>query len=202
MKPITSRGIILSAALLLASPLASATDMDLMFDGTSDGGWALINQPDHGPIPTSDVHSTGLPGITFDDTVTGFDYFHAPTSITSMDLTGLKLHFNFFIEDLSANSILTDDEIRPDLMVNGTPITLDVIDESQLGRLQAVTIDFSDPAFAGIDLANISSLDIRAEYWRVGSEGVESHLVAVPEMASIGLAALSLCGLALHRRRN
>ena len=200
MNTIKSVGV-LFAALTLMCPVVDGANTRLSFDGISDGVWTISNQPTHGPVPTADIEGTVLPGIAFDDTVQGIAYYIAPASLTSMDLTGETLTFNFWIEDDSAISMPVDDDTATDLVINGTNITLDLIDETQLETLQMITIDFTDPAFVGIDLSNITSLGIRAEYWQTGNEGIESYLVAVPEPASFTLAALSLCGLTFCRRR-
>jgi hypothetical protein len=190
---------VLCAAVVFTSPAVDGATINLTFDGTTDGGWTISNQPDDGPVPTADVEGTGLPGIAFDDMFQGPAYYMAPADLTSMDLSGMTLNFNFWIK--TKDSTLIDDDAAPDLTINGMDIALDVIDESQLDTLQAITVDFTNPAFDGIDLANITSFGIRAEYWSNGGESVESYLVGVPEPASLSLAAFSLCGLILRRRK-
>jgi hypothetical protein len=200
MKKLTSLGI-LFAALTLMSPVVDGAHIELTFDGVTDGGWTISNQPITSPVPTVDANGTGLPGIAFDDHIQGVAYYEAPASLTSLDLTGRTLSFHLWIEDRSHMSGVIDDDSAADLVINGIDIALDVIDEGQLETLQSITVDFSNAAFAGVDLANITSFGIRAEYWDNGGEEIESYLVGVPEPASFSLASLSLLGLIFRRRR-
>ena len=179
---------------------SNAGTMQLSFDGTTDGGWTISNQPTHGPIPETDVQGLGLPGIAFDDMEAGIAYYEAPDSIMSMDFTDTSLEFQMFVRDFTGVSTLIDDGPgSADLMVNGTLVDMDLIDEGQLDVAQTVTIDFSDTAFAGIDLTNVTSLEIRAEFWSNGGESRESFLIGVPEPAAVAFALLGLFGVSCWR---
>lgn len=186
------------ATTLFFCPAAESAIV-LTFDGVTDGGWTISNQPAEPPIPFANVEGTGFPGIAFNDTVAGVAYYMAPASITSLDLTGETLVFNFWIENDAVT--LVDDNTFADIVVNGTPIALDVIDEGQLDVLQNIVVDFTNPAFAGVDLSNIASLGIRSEYWSSGGERIESYLVSVPEPAMCVLAGLGFIGAALYFRK-
>ncbi len=198
--------ILASAALMtLACALSASADINLNFDGMTTDGWTAT---DGNPLtPTNTVHGASLNALEFEDSVLGYAYYTAPASfITGLDLTGETLNFNFYIEDNSATSVLADEATGgpSDLKVNGTFIAgLDIIDEGQLGTLQSISVDFSDPAFSGVDLTNITELGIRAEYWKSGPgiDPVESYLTSVPEPASVSLIGTALLGLFLARRR-
>lgn len=185
--------------LVLTMCPANGADISLVFDGVTDGGWTISNQPADPPIPFANVEVTGFPGIAFNDTVQGVAYYMAPASITSLDLTGETLAFNFWIDNDAVD--LVDDDTFADIVINGTPIALDVIDEGQLDVLQNIVVDFTNPAFAGVDLSNITSLGIRSEYWSSGGESIESYLVSVPEPAMCVLAGLGFIGAVLYFRK-
>lgn len=201
---IRTKGICLVVVwcFLIASQ-SNAGTMQLSFDGTTDGGWTISNQPTHGPIPEIDVQGLGLPGIAFDDMEAGVAYYKAPDSIMAMDFTDTSLEFQIFVRDFTGISTLIDDGPNSaDLMVNGTAVDMDLIDEGQLDVAQTVTIDFSDTAFTGIDLTDVTSLEIRAEFWSSGGESVESFLIGVPEPAALPFALLGLFVVSCRRKRH
>lgn len=189
---------LLIAACLMAANAEGAT---LGFDGVTDGGWTLVNGADGSPanelIPVANFAGTGLNGLDFNDLTGGVMYYAAPASILT-DMTGMTLDFTYQVNSSHAGGpfnvpLLGFDE----LIINGTGISLDIIDESILDTTQAVSIDFNDAAFGGIDLTNISSLWIKAEWWGDDvNPSVESHLLgnAVPEPGTASLLLASVLG--------
>lgn len=188
----------LTACILFAST-SFATNVD--FDGTTDGGWTLVNELTgfgaHVQVNAVDNHDgTGHDGIEFIDGTQGVAYYAAPASLISSDLTGTTLSFEYeVVGGAFQQPILNLD----DIYVNGTAITgLDVIDHTIVDQMQSVTLDFSDPAFNGVDLTNVTSLFIRAEWYidNVNGGNTESFLLsAVPEPSSASLILTSLLGV-------
>lgn len=179
-------------SLLMVTPLFGT---DIVFDGVTDGGWTISNQPVDPPIPFSNVEGTGFTGIAFNDTVQGVAYYVAPQSF--IDTLNDTLNFGFWIDN--DNLDLVDEPAFTDLLVNGNRILLDVISEENTDQLQTIEVDLTDPAFDGI--GTIDSLWIRSEFWSSGGERIESYLVSAPEPLACGLLLIGALGLVAWSRR-
>lgn len=188
--------ILVSTAILMATSHANA-DVDLTFDGVSTGGWTLVNAssnftPHVNLVPFDSLNGEAMRGIRFEDGTTGAAYYSAPASFLANDFTGMSLTFDYQIVGANFTTPINGFE---DLYVNGTPLVgYDVIDHEITDAIQSVTIDFTDAAFSGVDLSNVSSLYVRAEWWIDNNNGglTESYLIDVPEPHSTNLLMTGL----------
>ena len=203
MKKTQSLALAVVAAIVFGS--SAFAEINLVFDGSTTGGWTTT---DGNPLDvTQTINGTPVNGIVFEDEVLGYSYYAAPSSLISgLDLTGEILNFNLFIADNTGTSVLADETngAPADLRINGVAIAnLDIVDESQLGTIQTISVDFTDPVFSGIDLTNITELSIRAEYWKSGPDidPIESYLLSVPEPTSLSMIGTCLLGLVFVRRK-
>lgn len=199
MTRVKQLGFLFAACLIATANVDGAT---LEFDGTTDGGWSLVNGADGSAAfelhPVADHNGSGLNGLCFNDITGGVMYYSAPASILT-DMTGMTLDFEYQINSAHAGGAFNEPLVGFDeLYVNGTAISgLDIIDETIMDTLQPVSIDFSDAAFSGIDLTSISSLWIKAEWWGDAvNPSVESYIVgnAVPEPGTASLLLASMLG--------
>ena len=176
--------VFFSIATCLLVGALNAEDLNMGFDGTTDGGWTLVNGADASEafelMPSTDFAGTVLDGLSFNDITGGVMYYSAPPSLLSGNFTDTTVNFNYQVNSVHAGGpfqfpLNGFDEV----FINGIGISgLDIIDESIVDTIQPVTIDFTDPAFANIDLSNISSLWIKAEWWGDDvNPSVESHLL-------------------------
>lgn len=200
-------------AVLVAICLATSSTnaASLNFDGTTDSGWSLVNGADGSDafelIPVTDFSGSGLSGLEFNDLTGGVMYYSAPASMLEGDMSGVTLDFHYQLNsahDAGPFNVALDG--FAEVYVNGTAIDgLDIIDESVRDTMQEVSLDFGDPAFDGIDTANVSSLYIKAEWWGDNvNPSVESYILGntvVPEPGSISLALLGILGFVAYRRR-
>lgn len=170
-------------AAFLVATIASAADMNLGFDGTTDGGWTLVNGADGTEAfeltPSPNFSDSGLDGLTFNDITGGVMYYAAPQSVLSQNFADVHLNFNYQLNSEHAGGAFQHPlNGFSEVYINGNSVPIDVIDESIMDTLQSVTIDFGDPAFNSIDLSNVQSLWIKAEWWGDSvNPSPESHIV-------------------------
>ena len=195
-----ARGVLI-AAILTAAYVEGAAAMDVSFDGSTTGDWGLVNLSNGWNtaltlLSVEDFKSSGLNGISLDDATPGVTYYAAPESIYGTDLSGVTLNLNYEISSSGGASNFNTVPM-PELFVNGKAVDLDIIDHTMIDEIQSVTIDFSDPAFAGIDLTNVSSLYIKAEWWgdNLAPESYLLGAVPVPEPATLHVLFAGLIGL-------
>lgn len=180
----TKRLTVFTLTAFLVATAANAADMDLGFDGTSNGGWSLVNGANGTAAfdltPSPDFSNTGLDGLTFNDMTGGVMYYAAPASLLSQNFTDVHMNFNYQVNSSHASGPFQYPlNGFSEVYINGNSISgIDVIDESIVDTLQSVTIDFGDPAFNSIDLNNVESLWIKAEWWGDDvNPSTESHLI-------------------------
>ena len=211
MKKIKALGV-LAALCMFAAP-TSAANIDLLFDGTTTsamtsvgttGSWTLESLSGAGGntlVPVTNHKGLGYKGLSFLDETPGTFFY---TIDPAIDLTGMTVNFNYEVADVGSVAGVVPGVA--DLYIDGHAVALDIIDDSMLDTVQSVSVDFSNAAFSGFDLANIDSLQIRAEWWgdELAGPRVESHLLsAVPEPSALSLLLVSMFGgFGLLRKKN
>ncbi len=176
----------------------------------TDTGWHLVVGADGSEanelIPVTDFGGSGLNGLEFNDLTGGIMYYAAPESFLEGGLSGRVLDFHYQLNSAHPAGAFTHPLLNAaEVYVNGSAIEgLDIIDESIMDELQSVRLDFTDTAFNGVNLNNVSSLYIKAEWW--GDDvhpSVESYILGnpVPEPGFGGLTLASLLGVTVLLRR-